>query len=84
MELIELRNKIDDIDEQIILLLNKRARLAMQIGKVKKSMGKNFLDAEREKFIFERIKSLNQGPLSQNSLEKIFKSIICSCREIQR
>ena len=84
MELDELRHQIDEIDAQLISLLNQRAELAVQIGKLKKSMGKNVLDVEREKFIFDRIKLLNQGPLSQNSLEEIFRTIISSCREIQK
>ncbi len=84
MELNKLRRQIDEIDVQLISLLNQRAALAEQIGKLKKSLGKNVIDIEREKFIFERLKLLNQGPLSQNSLEEIFKTIISRCREIQK
>ena len=84
MELEDLRARIDAIDGRIISLLNERAEIAKRLGKLKKMSGKEIRDADREKIVFDRIKSLNEGPLSEKSLEKIYQTIIRQCREIQK
>ncbi|NOZ61574.1 MAG: chorismate mutase [Calditrichaeota bacterium] len=83
-ELENLRARIDKIDGQIVSLLNQRAEIAKRLGKMKKLSGKEIFDASREKIVFDRIKLLNEGPLSEKSLEKIYQTIIRQCREIQK
>ena len=84
MSLEKLRRQIDDIDRQLISLLNRRAELAVQIGAIKEMSGKDVLDQTREKFIIERIKALNAGPLDDSAMQIIFQTIIQQCREIQK
>ena len=58
-ELKELRLKIDEIDQQILHLLNERAKLAKRVGEVKKKLGLEVHAPEREKEIINRMIKLN-------------------------
>ena len=51
------RKEIDLIDQKLLTLLNQRLRIALEIGKIKKEMGKKIYDPEREKEVLERLKS---------------------------
>ena len=79
-KLAELRAKIDDIDRQLIELLNHRAQCVIEVGEVK-SKEENFEQAsvfrpEREAQILQRIRDLNEGPLSDDQVELLFREII--------
>lgn len=80
-KLTELRKEIDDIDFQILKLLNKRARTALQVRIAKG--GTNIYRPEREAQILRQVVAKNKGPLSNEALETLFKSIIYVCRAIQ-
>jgi chorismate mutase-like protein len=82
-ELENRRKKIDKIDQKLLSLLNQRVRIAQKIGKLKKGMGKKIHDPGREREVLERIKRKNRGPLKEQDLEKIFKTIISLCRKSQ-
>ena len=43
-KLKEKRKGIDLIDQKLLILLNQRLRIALEIGKIKKEMGKNIYD----------------------------------------
>lgn len=80
--LMHLRDKIDSLDQKILELLNKRAELVMEIGKIKsRNYLKNY-DPVREKEILDRLRIKNQGPLSNEDIDNIFCEIISSCRSI--
>jgi chorismate mutase/prephenate dehydratase len=78
-----LRLQIDEIDARILDLINQRLCLAREIGALKSRSGSKILDVSREKRIFERLKSLNQGILHPEVLHHVFTEIIAACREIQ-
>ena len=73
-ELQELRNKIDEIDKQIITLLSLRFIQTRKVGIVKKKHGLNSVDVERFKEILEKWKK-QDGSISSHLLEDIFLSI---------
>lgn len=83
-EIDKLRDEIDAIDNDILKLLNKRQDLAGQIGRIKKEKGLDFLDPIRELEVYERLSSLNSGPLTDTDLRNIFGEIISAAREVQR
>jgi len=70
------REKIDALDDQIIELLNERARCALSVGKIKRAEGLPFHVPERETLILNRIRELNGGPLSHEAAQRIFRQII--------
>jgi chorismate mutase len=81
--LIKRRKELDLIDQEMLVLLNRRLRITLEIGKVKKEMGKRIYDTEREKEILDRLKRKNRGPLEEEDLRKIFATIIKVCRQSQ-
>jgi chorismate mutase-like protein len=74
--LAELRKIIDDIDSQIVVLLNERARTALEIGKAKTKLGKEAYDPSRERSVLGKIEKLNHGPLPKGSIDEIYTAII--------
>jgi len=79
-----LRVQIDDIDEKILDLVNKRLTLAIKIGDLKKCFGKSVMDDTREIKLVSHLISLSGGPLSERSIRQIFYEIISASREIQK
>jgi chorismate mutase-like protein len=77
------RKGIDLIDQKLLILLNERLRIAMEIGKIKKGMGKKIYDPKREKEILKKLKSKNRGPLEEEDFKKIFTLIMKICRKSQ-
>jgi chorismate mutase len=77
------RKEINLLDLKLLTLLNQRLRMALEIGKIKKEMGKKINDPRREKEVLERLKLKNKGPLKDEDLKKIFTTIIKVCRKSQ-
>ena len=77
------RKGIDLIDQKLLTLLNQRLRIALEIGKIKKEMGKKIYDPKREKEVLEKLNQKNRGPLKQEDLKKIFTTIMKVCQRSQ-
>src|SRR5579872_340399 len=71
-----LRAKIDEIDRQLIELLNARASIVVEIGKLKQSQGTPIYAPDREKAVLDRVRSLNRGPLSDRCLEAVYREVM--------
>ncbi len=84
MNLKELRRKIDSIDQNIIKLLNQRANISLEIGKIKKESGKQVYVPDRESKIYERINKYNKGPLSNKALQAIFSETMSGCLSLEK
>jgi chorismate mutase/prephenate dehydratase len=84
-ELKNRRRKIDLIDQKLLSLLNQRLRIALEIGKIKKQMGTKTYDPKREKEVLERLRLRlrDKGPLKEDDLEMIFRTIIRVCHRGQ-
>jgi chorismate mutase / prephenate dehydratase len=82
--LSEIRDDIDSVDAELIRLLSRRADLAIEVGKTKGLDGKPFFTPERERAIFERISTLNPGPLLPKQLRSIFREIISAARAAEK
>lgn len=81
-QLSQHRDAIDAIDEQIIQLLNQRASHARTIGEIK---GSGIVyRPEREAQVLSRVKSLNKGPLSGETMAKLFREIMSACLALER
>jgi len=77
------RRNLDVLDQELLTLLNRRLRISLEIGKIKKRIGKKVYDAEREKEILDRLKRKNKGPLKERDLRKIFLTIMWVSRKSQ-
>ncbi|MFO0848740.1 MAG: prephenate dehydratase [Gemmataceae bacterium] len=79
-----LRVQIDKLDTQIVEMLNKRAAVAAQVGKVKADSGGEVFNAAREEEVLQNILHVSKGPLGEVSLKAIFRELISGCRALQR
>ena len=77
------RAEIDAIDDELLTLLNRRARLASEIGLVKKREHAPLCDPDREREVLARVCESSDGPLDEQAVKKIFKIIIDESRRIQ-
>ncbi len=82
--LSELRKKIDEIDDQLIDLLNERARIVLEVGEIKKAGNLAFHAPSREREILERLTARNQGPFPQETLKAIYREILTSSLSLER
>lgn len=78
-----LRQKIDRIDDKILRLLNERAKIVLEIGKIKRLEKANFYSPEREKEIIERLTSSNKGPFPNDALKIIFREILSASLSLE-
>ena len=84
-ELRRLRRRIDVLDRRIVRLLNDRAELAREAGKIKTEAGRRAVrDPEREREVLLRVSMANQGPTPQADLLAIFKRLFAVARGLER
>ncbi len=83
MNLDKLRKRINSIDERILKLLNQRAKEVIKIRQIKNRNKMNIFSPERESEIMRRLKKINEGPLSDEDIEMIFRDILSSCRALE-
>ena len=70
----ESREKIDEIDDEIMDLIAKRTSLATDIARAKKILAKDIEDRKREDYIQHKIKEVaKEKQINQASLTKIMK-----------
>jgi chorismate mutase/prephenate dehydratase len=72
----ELRLRIDQLDAQIVELLNQRARIVVEIGKVKQQCNAPIYAPHREKIVLEKVRGLNKGPLPNSCLEAVYRELM--------
>lgn len=78
-----LRHQIDAIDQQLLLLLNQRARVAEQVGEVKKREGSTFFRPDRVAQVIQKICTSNLGPLKDNHVTAIWREIMSACLALE-
>ncbi len=82
MNIESLREQIDAVDCELLLLLNIRAKIVLELATIKRDMNIPLYDALRERRIIERTCRLNRGPLDDSALRSIFNVIIGESRRI--
>jgi chorismate mutase len=79
-----LRQRIDQIDDQLMKLLNARSACAVEIGRIKRRAGMAVYQPEREKWILDRVERNNPGPLDSGALRRVFERVIDESRRLER
>ena len=82
-ELERLRKNIDEIDNEILCLLNKRAVTVIDIAHIKRTKRAKFYSPEREKEILERLAALNKGPFPNDTLKVIYREILSASLSLE-
>jgi len=84
MSLDDLRKRIDEIDHQLVKLLNERARVVVEIGKLKNKTDRPVYAPDREKEVFERIIKANEGPLPDRCLTAVWRELMSGSFVLER
>ena len=80
----KLRLEIDNIDEEILELLEKRMKIVNEVGDLKKDLDISVEDLNRENEIIDRLTSHSSGELTEKQLIRIFSAVFKSSKQIQR
>ena len=80
-DLSDLRRRVDQLDEDIVRLLNERAQLSGEIGKLKDG-GPVYAPA-REAEVYDRVVAASAGVLPAEALRRIYGEIVSSSRALQ-
>lgn len=83
-EIQELRRLVDQVDDQILDLLNRRAALVIEIGKVKASKNKEFYAPKREQEICRRLIQRNRGPFPSHGIRSVFREIFSASLSLEK
>jgi chorismate mutase/prephenate dehydratase len=81
--LAALRQRIDQVDRELLAALNRRAELALQVGELKKREGSVVFRPEREAQVIDGLKAINNGPLQTDSVAPIWREIMSACRALE-
>ena len=84
MEISEWRTQIDDLDEQIVDLISRRAEAARAIGLLKRGLALPIYEPKREQEVFEHVRTINRGPLTDTEMLHVYERIIDVMRSLQR
>ncbi|HEY7025782.1 MAG TPA: bifunctional 3-deoxy-7-phosphoheptulonate synthase/chorismate mutase [Candidatus Limnocylindrales bacterium] len=79
----EMRERIDDIDENLLSLVDERAQLALAISEAKGTSG-NGHDPQREHSLIDRARTMEGGALDGEELEQVMSAVLKASRQMQR
>lgn len=79
-----LRDAIDGIDGKLVELLNERARVAAEVGRIKHEVGAPVFRPEREAEVLRKVAARSAGPLSEAALSTVFREVMSACRALER
>ena len=84
MEISDWRQKIDELDEQIVRLISQRAEAAKAIGELKKKSELPVYEPKREQIVFDHVRKVNPGPLGDAEILHVYERIVDVMRTLQR
>ena len=76
LDLDHLRQRIDDVDNRLVQLLNERASLVVDVGKFKRGSGTPIYAPHREQAVIGRALKANAGPLYDTTVEAVYREIM--------
>ena len=79
----ELRERVDEVDRELIRALNERARIVQEIMALKVEAGAPVYDPKREEEILQRVVEMNTGPIYDSSMREIFEMILHRIRDLE-
>ena len=79
----ELRERVDEVDGELIRALNERARIVQEIMTLKAESGAPVYDPKREEEILQRVVEQNTGPIYDSAMRDIFELILHRIRDLE-
>ena len=83
MPLDDIRKKIDEIDDQLLDLLSRRADAVHEVGEIKKKEGLQIYAPEREDALLKSLAAKNRGRLPEKSIRAIFREIMSAALALE-
>jgi chorismate mutase len=83
MDISDWRRQIDEIDDQLLELFNRRATCSIEIGALKRRMNLCVCSSEREAEVIGRALRSNRGPLDDAAIRRLFEAILEESRLLQ-
>lgn len=83
LDLNQIRQEIDDIDNQILSLYQKRMEKAKEVAEYKIHIGKPVLDKEREKQKIEALTNQASNEFHRHGIEGLFSQLMAISRKLQ-
>ena len=81
----QLREQLSDVDRSLVDAVNARLRIVAQLKRYKESRGLEFVDPEREEWLFSYLARANRGPLSEDGLRELYREVLdLTKREVRR
>ncbi len=79
-----LRQKINGIDARLVDLINRRTRIALDIGKLKADHDQPVYSPQREQQVYARLLAASKGPMREESLKAIFREIMSGALSLEK
>lgn len=81
--LARLRKRIDALDSELLSLLNQRARVAEEVGELKREEGTPFFRPDRVAQVIAKVQQSNPGPLLNQHVAAIWREIMSACLALE-
>ncbi|MDE5818242.1 MAG: prephenate dehydratase [Lachnospiraceae bacterium] len=82
-DLVELRNRIDEIDEQIVALYEERMEVCKGVAEYKIANGKKVFDRAREDEKLQKVSALAHNEFTSHGVQELFEQIMSMSRKLQ-
>lgn len=79
-----IRERMDELDSELVALLNERASCAKEIGRLKETVGLDVYQPAREIEVLKHVRAKNDGPLEAEAITRLFERIIDEARRLER
>lgn len=83
MNLNIIRQEIDQLDQELVALLEKRMQLVNQVAAYKKATGKPILDTSREEAVLQKVASRVENKAFEETVVNTFADIMKNSRDYQ-
>ena len=82
-DLLELRDEIDEIDDQIVKLYEKRMKIAEEVAEYKIHTGKKVFDKKREDEKLAKLTAKAESDFTEHGIYELFEQIMAVSRKRQ-
>ena len=81
--LTSLRSEIDDVNERVLALVQRRAEIVLEIAELKRAQGLEGYDPKREDEMLHHLTARANGPFGPAEIREIFQAIFRASLDIQ-
>ena len=84
MDICDWRDKIDDLDRKLAVLLNERAAAVVEIGRLKRQLGMGIYEPNRERQVLENVQEQQHRAAGRGRPDQDLRAIVGRDRNIQK